>query len=412
MSSLHCRPWPIRLVASLALAVGCADGAAGQSYVLYGSPCGGSFPPALSNTDLPIVGDTFLIHLNSARPQSIAFLLFGFQQINLPLPPCTLLCTPDIIVALPTDAAGSATLPIGLPFLPELLGFSFYNQWLVPDPSLPGVGVATSNGGCATIGSEPPITLGTIPAVIPPAGGQVVFTGTNLGNDPDNLCIRVVDMGSNDTMLLRAVSIQQGVGLQTVTAEVKTDIDVNACPSFVGVFQVMRGDGSQPGVGQSGVLGVPSENWAWDGMDLPGNGAAAATTITPAQPATQYEVKAQLVANAVVLDFPDMPFDSSTYLSGYSLLTDIHVNSQCPGQVLRHYDFFMQAVGVLPASATCAQVVTDHAAQIQQICDSEYGSGVFQVTAVTDSGQCRIRMQLADASCVLSGLGGKTIIAP
>ena len=67
---------------------------------------------------------------------------------------------------------------------------------------------------------------------------------------------------------------------------------------------------------------------------------------------------------------------------------------------------------MLPASSTCAQVVTDHAIQIQQICDSKYGNGVFQVTAVTGGGQCRIHMQLADASCVLSGLGGKTIIAP
>lgn len=89
-------------------------------------------------------GITNQIELTDALPGSAATLIFGLSQVDLPLLQGVLVPAPQLVLALPTNAAGALTLPFALPagFPP---GTALYFQFWIPDAGA-SLGVAASNG--------------------------------------------------------------------------------------------------------------------------------------------------------------------------------------------------------------------------------------------------------------------------
>ena len=90
--------------------------------------------------------------LSNARPGGSTFLVVGLASVWAPFKGGLLLPAPDLVLALPIDAAGTCalpfTFPIGMP-----MGLPFWVQHWIPDPA--GVaGFAASNALLATVPSD------------------------------------------------------------------------------------------------------------------------------------------------------------------------------------------------------------------------------------------------------------------
>jgi hypothetical protein len=90
--------------------------------------------------------------LSNARPGGSTFLVVGLASVWAPFKGGLLLPSPDLVLALPIDAAGTSalpfTFPIGMP-----MGLQFWVQHWIPDPA--GVaGFAASNALLATVPSD------------------------------------------------------------------------------------------------------------------------------------------------------------------------------------------------------------------------------------------------------------------
>ena len=108
-----------------------------------------------------MLGTTYDVTLDDALPIAASILVSGlsdsaFQGIPLPAPlpsapGCNLLASADTTNLVITSNAGSASFPVPIPNLPNLVGIEIYHQWVVLDPVNP-LGIAVSDAGKATIG--------------------------------------------------------------------------------------------------------------------------------------------------------------------------------------------------------------------------------------------------------------------
>jgi hypothetical protein len=84
-----------------------------------------------------------------------AFLPLALGEAALPFKGGTLLVDPATLLAVPsalTSATGSASIALGFPDDPLLVGLVFRGQWLVQDPGAVA-GWALSAGARVTVGS-------------------------------------------------------------------------------------------------------------------------------------------------------------------------------------------------------------------------------------------------------------------
>lgn len=105
----------------------------------FGQGCGGSAGvPEIGALGQPLLGDPgFAVTLDRAVPNSGAwFLIGGFLFAGGDVLGCSFkLVPPAIAVGVGTDAMGRATLPLGIPNQPSLLGVELYAHWLQIDPN-------------------------------------------------------------------------------------------------------------------------------------------------------------------------------------------------------------------------------------------------------------------------------------
>lgn len=90
----------------------------------------------------PVLGDaTFGVELTAPTSPVLALVL-GFTAASIPCGPCTLV--PSLDLLLP----GNSPTPIPIPCAPNLIGASFYTQWLQFRASgcaiLPDIGLSNS----------------------------------------------------------------------------------------------------------------------------------------------------------------------------------------------------------------------------------------------------------------------------
>jgi hypothetical protein len=128
---------------------------------------GAATAPVLSGHDVPRLANPFGIGVSLGVPSSAAFLFTGASRtawgaIPLPFelgvlgaPGCRLLVSGDIVTGHPLDALGAASVSFGIPADTGLLGASIHQQFFVLDGGANALGLATTNGGTATIGRDP-----------------------------------------------------------------------------------------------------------------------------------------------------------------------------------------------------------------------------------------------------------------
>jgi ELWxxDGT repeat protein len=102
-----------------------------------GCPGSGGVIPQLSVMSPPVTGNAaFGLQVTRAAPASIAYFLVGLASIEAPLGGgCSLYVTlPVLLLPVPTNGAGVASLPIGLPPDPGIIGVQVFVQSAVADP--------------------------------------------------------------------------------------------------------------------------------------------------------------------------------------------------------------------------------------------------------------------------------------
>jgi hypothetical protein len=77
-----------------------------------------------------------------------------FELAPLGASGCFLLTSIDDVQPVATNAQGAASFSYALPNNIYLLGERFYNQYLVADPMVNGLGVVLSNGGVGMFGNQ------------------------------------------------------------------------------------------------------------------------------------------------------------------------------------------------------------------------------------------------------------------
>jgi hypothetical protein len=121
----------------------------------YGSTTKGAIP-AMGNTGVPFVAQTFNVNVSQAAPARPCILWLGMQaNVNLGFG-CTLLATnlATLGVAL-SNGAGSGTVAVGIPNVAGFKGLKFWTQWWVLDNGGAWLNaLAFSNGGAATVGGN------------------------------------------------------------------------------------------------------------------------------------------------------------------------------------------------------------------------------------------------------------------
>ncbi len=99
--------------------------------------------PRLTGDGRLLAGAHTRWRLSSAAENSIAVFAFGFARVDLPVFGGTLVPSPDVTAALPTDGIGTATVDLVWPG--PLPGFQLYVQAWTLDSSMP-MGLSASNG--------------------------------------------------------------------------------------------------------------------------------------------------------------------------------------------------------------------------------------------------------------------------
>ena len=136
------------------------------SYTPYGTACigtGGVTPFMDAEGRSPWIGEDFTVFVSVSKQTPIVFLWLGASRAlwgSLPLPydltatgmpGCWLYASIDWVFAVShQQGIGNCTFPI--PNDLSLLGATFYNQALVPDPNANQFGAVVSNGGAGVIG--------------------------------------------------------------------------------------------------------------------------------------------------------------------------------------------------------------------------------------------------------------------
>jgi hypothetical protein len=117
--------------------------------VMAQMPCPGTWGnPVVSYLGSSQIGSTFTVTLSNAYPGSTAILIVG-EDINycfgLPLPlsmsvfvpgsSCLLGVCPEVLIASQVSGFGLTSTSLPVPTNPFLIGFVFYFQWAVVEPS-------------------------------------------------------------------------------------------------------------------------------------------------------------------------------------------------------------------------------------------------------------------------------------
>ncbi|MCB9892141.1 MAG: hypothetical protein H6833_10875 [Planctomycetes bacterium] len=125
---------------------------------------GGGATPELSVDGVPTVGQATTVNLSQAAANTTAFLSVGVSDalwLGLPLPidltssgatGCSVLCSWDIPIPVPTDAYGFAALTLPTPNDPNLLWLELFQQWAVFDPTANALGLTTTQAARGVIG--------------------------------------------------------------------------------------------------------------------------------------------------------------------------------------------------------------------------------------------------------------------
>lgn len=138
------------------------DGLAGVGLVGLGCP-GTLLTPMLTATNPPHLGQTYSLGIDN-MPVNAGLMLFGFSSTTSafgPLPldltgvgmaGCVARVSPDARF-LVIGAANAATWNLPIPNLPQLSGALFFNQMMVIDPGINGLGVVMSDAASALVGN-------------------------------------------------------------------------------------------------------------------------------------------------------------------------------------------------------------------------------------------------------------------
>ncbi|MEZ5989707.1 MAG: hypothetical protein R3F30_11380 [Planctomycetota bacterium] len=113
---------------------------------LYGTGCGA----ATISGNVPYAGGSETWRLHAATPSSVALLALGTQSLWIDLglagaPGCFLHTSLDLILPLPTDAQGNASLELPLADAPVFRGVLF-SQWIWVAPNANKLGFRTTQG--------------------------------------------------------------------------------------------------------------------------------------------------------------------------------------------------------------------------------------------------------------------------
>lgn len=141
--------------------------AVAAGFATYGSGCRGTRGvPALGRDPdtLPWIGHPLRVRLTDAAAKSPCWFTLGgsktfWSAIPLPLPldplgmpGCALLASPDLSLALATDAVGAATVALPVPGDARLPGARVHLQAWIADAPANAFGLVVSNGATATVG--------------------------------------------------------------------------------------------------------------------------------------------------------------------------------------------------------------------------------------------------------------------
>jgi len=394
-------------------------------FTLFGAGCpsnAGGSPLALHNNGLPALGFNMQIEVTQAAPASFAVLLLAAAQIPpidlafLGAPGCLLYMLPDANLGVGTDASGAAAITFGVPNNPGLIGADLHTQWV--DVAIPSLRLSTSNGGTAHLDAQPPAI--TTPSVSAPPSGPIgtpiVVRVRNLGtNDPDDVCVRLMDPSTGGLSLLRVTSItfDNSTGEDVVTTQLVT-VATRGGP-VQAHLGMMRGGGAQPTTSATTCLNTPVSAWAWQGVALPGNDVMVPTSFVPVPSVNRLTVSFvyDSGSNSLYVDVPDYPFgNGGLYPPASGVTTDAHGDIQCGGGVPNaHFDHFVETATVKAGcNMTKQTVATEHAPQLQQAFDNVFGSGRLTITAETSATQARIRIKPTNPSCTLIGGAGSFVV--
>ncbi|HEU4420597.1 MAG TPA: hypothetical protein VFT55_16785, partial [Planctomycetota bacterium] len=124
--------------------------------------------------ELPAFGSTFVTRVERTLPSTFAIAMVGLSNTLasgvVPLPyllgyggldsqsnpsPCYVRVDPVLMIAVLTDASGSAEYSLNFGYLPEALGMRIYQQALCFDPSLNPLGFSVSNDSSYVLGDRP-----------------------------------------------------------------------------------------------------------------------------------------------------------------------------------------------------------------------------------------------------------------
>ena len=130
----------------------------------YRTSCAPAFvTPTLTGTGSPLLGGSYTVELSNAPSSSVVALFTGFSTTTWSggaLPAmfpgavgCNLLVSPDSSLFFVSTPAGTSSLTFPIPNDVNFLGIMLHHQWYVSDPTNNPLGVASSNGGTASIGS-------------------------------------------------------------------------------------------------------------------------------------------------------------------------------------------------------------------------------------------------------------------
>lgn len=358
-----------------------AGSASGQDFFTpFGTGCasGSGTTPAIGMTGYPALGQAFSVDLHSAPPFVPASLAIGVSNqswLGLPLPldlglvlgfpGCTLWISPDLNVPSATDGSGTAHVPAVMPTNLSLLGAQFYNQWVVLTP----VGtLAFSDGSASTVGERPPVAILSVSPPTGPVGTTVTVVARNVGrNNPDDLCLRVMDP-RGDTSLLRVTSIAVDpvTGDDLLTA---TLVTASELPPLAGPVGIMRGTGMQPMLNPTPALQATSA-WGWYSSRLPGE-AGQGGSFTPVPQPSRANEAFQLVSGGALATFPGDPLgNGGTYDPGLRIRIEVHIHySSC-----RWFDIVIDlgTTGWLSALAMTSEVGVGF---LQPTLDQALGAG-------------------------------------
>ncbi len=141
------RPWPYGVVGRVVFT---ADD--GTGLALWASD-----GTAAGRLSAPTLGAQYRITLDLAWVNAGAAVGLGASNTlwgNVPLPAaipgtsCFVNVALDVLLPVQTNARGQAMVAISIPATPNLLGQTFYAQWLIADP-FPATGIVTTRGGAA-----------------------------------------------------------------------------------------------------------------------------------------------------------------------------------------------------------------------------------------------------------------------